>query len=188
MFSLKSVLKKIYKIRMFRQLSDAGENLRVHPGSACYADKKGLIKIGHNCDIAGVLYSMDEGTIDIGDYTEIRENSFVGSVCSVKIGSFVLISNNVRIFDNNNHPTSPEARKQMCKNGFYGEAWRWTYADRAPVVIEDNVWIGERSAVLKGVTIGEGSVIGCNSVVTHDIPPYSVAAGNPAVVVKMLEH
>ena len=56
--------------------------------------------------------------------------------------------------------------------------------DSRPVFIEDNVWIGEFVSVLPGVRIGEGSVIGTMSVVTHDIPPFSIAVGSPARVIK----
>lgn len=175
------------KMAQFKKWASFGENLKVYHCSGCFADKAGLIEIGANCEVAGTLYSMADGTITIGDHTEIRENSFIGSVNSVSIGSHVIISNNIKIYDNNNHPTSPAARHQMCQNGFHGEAWRWTHADSAPVVIEDDVWIGERSVVLKGVRIGRGSIIGCDSVVTKDVPPFSVAAGNPARVVKQLE-
>ena len=57
----------------------------------------------------------------------------------------------------------------------------------APIVIEDHVLIGARSIILKGVTIGHGSVIGAGSVVVRDIPANCIAAGNPCVVIKMLE-
>ncbi|MFW5525562.1 MAG: DapH/DapD/GlmU-related protein [Prevotella sp.] len=57
-------------------------------------------------------------------------------------------------------------------------------SSRGKIVIGDNVWIGDKATVLAGVHIGEGVVIGANSVVTHDIPPYCVAVGNPATVIK----
>ena len=180
--------KSWYKLRKFKKLSTIGNGLVVYPRSGCYADKAGLISIGDRCDIAGILYSMGDGKITIGNHTEIRENSFIGSVEEIKIGDCVIISNNVKIYDNNNHPTDPEIRKEMCLNGFYGDAWRWEHSASAPVIIDDNVWIGERSAILKGVHIGEGSIVGCNSVVTKDVPPYSIVAGNPARVVKMLRN
>ena len=60
------------------------------------------------------------------------------------------------------------------------------YTDVRPIVIEDNVWLGRRAIIMGGVTIGEGSTIGAASVVTKDVPPYSVAAGNPAVIRKKL--
>ncbi|WP_279158935.1 acyltransferase [Muribaculum intestinale] len=53
--------------------------------------------------------------------------------------------------------------------------------------MEDNVWIGERATILKGVSIGHGSIIACDSVVTKAIPPNSIAAGNPAKVVKKID-
>lgn len=180
-------IKRNIKKKLFYKYAEVGLNFSVGANSNCRADRTGCIKIGKNCEVLGSLLSMENGKIEIGNYTEIRASSFVGSVESIKIGSYVIISNNVRIFDNNNHPTEPETRKEMCKNGFYGEAWRWTHSEHKPVIIEDNVWIGEKSTILKGVTIGEGAVIGCNSVVTKDIPPYSLAAGNPAKVVKSLK-
>ena len=78
-------------------------------------------------------------------------------------------------------------RVKLCESGFLSELWSWKYSEQAEVVIEDNVWIGERSTILKGVTIGRGSIVGCASVVTKSVPPYSVVAGNPAKVVKRLE-
>lgn len=89
---------------------------------------------------------------------EIIVKYLVGSVESIIIGSCVIISN----------------KKEMFKNRFYGDVRRWTHSNHTPVVIWDNVWIGGKTTFLKGVTIGEGSVIGCNSVVTKDISPYSV--------------
>ncbi len=58
---------------------------------------------------------------------------------------------------------------------------------KGPVRICRNVWLGEKVTILPNVTVGEGSVIGANSVVTHDIPPYSIAVGNPARVIRSVE-
>lgn len=58
------------------------------------------------------------------------------------------------------------------------------FGEEKSVVIEDDVWIGSRVTILPGVTVGTGSVIGASSVVTKDIPPYSIACGNPAKIVK----
>ena len=114
--------------------------------------------------------------------------SVIGSVRSIRIGDCVIFSNHVHIYDNNNHPTDPEIRRKMCMAGFDGDAWKWKYADSAPIVIEDNVWIGEYAAVLKGVTIGEGAIVASHAVVTEDVPPYTIVAGNPARVVKEIGH
>lgn len=107
---------------------------------------------------------------------------------SIIIGSHVIISNHVSIYDNNNHPTDPEIRKQMCESGFYSEMWDWVHSEHKPVVIEDNVWIGEYATILKGVTVGKGSIVASHSVVTKDVEPYTIVAGNPARKVKVLRH
>ena len=62
-----------------------------------------------------------------------------------------------------------------------------SHVNSAPIRIEDKVWIGMDALILKGVTIGEGSVVAARSVVTKDVPPYSLVAGNPARVVKSLK-
>ena len=184
MLRISKNIKILYKRYKFRKLAIMGSNFVVTHDSNCFADGPGRIEIGNNCEIAGSLVSQDKGRITIGNYTMIRENTIVGSFCNVAIGSYVVISNNVHIYDNNNHPTEPETRKQMCLDNFHGDCWRWKYSDFAPIVIQDNVWIGERSTILKGVTIGEGSIVASNAVVTKDVPPYSIVAGNPAKVVK----
>lgn len=76
------------------------------------------------------------------------------------------------LFYSTNHKFNPETRR------FEG------YTDIRPIVIEDDVWIGRRAIIMGGVTIGKGAVIGAGSVVTKDVPPYCVAAGNPAIVRK----
>lgn len=57
---------------------------------------------------------------------------------------------------------------------------------KGPVIIGNNVWIGDKATILPGVTIGDGSVIAANAVVTKDVPPYSVVGGNPAIVLKLV--
>lgn len=148
--------------------------------------KKQNICIGHHCDIDAVIMTQDDGKITIGDYTTIRYGSMVGAIENIEIGSYVIISNRVTIYDNNNHPIDPELRIKMCESGFYSDLWKWRYSEHKPVKIGNNVWIGEKSTILKGVSIGEGAVIGCDSVVTHDVEPYTIVAGNPAKPVKKI--
>lgn len=185
---IKMKIKILYKQNQFDKGAVVGEKTRFGQMARCinHAGKKEQLWIGKKCDIDSVITVHKEGKIKIGDCTTIRYDSVIGSVESVYIGSHVIISNNVHIYDNNNHPISPQIRWEMCENGFYGSMWQWDCSEHAPIVIEDNVWIGERATILKGVRIGRGSIVGCDAVVTHDIPPYCVAAGNPAKVVKKL--
>lgn len=181
-------LKKYYKYQKFKQNAQFGEKLMIGAKSDCDAERKGLIRIGDNCEICGRLESQGEGSITIGNYTGIYNESVVGSVSSIKIGNYVLISNHVHIYDNNNHPISPKQRKEICLNGFRGEARKWTRAESSPIVIEDNVWIGEYAAIMKGVTVGKGSIVAAHAVVTKDVPPYTIVVLNPARVVKTIEN
>ncbi len=182
--SIPKRIKRHYKYKKFKKYAKIGENLNLCIRSNCTADAPGSIVIGDNCEIYGTLQSMAGGTISIGNHTAIYERSIVGAVKSIRIGSCVIISNEVHIFDNNNHPTDPSARRKMCLEGFHTPAWRWEHSASKPIVIEDNVWIGERSMILKGVTIGTGSIVAAHAVVTKDVPPYTIVAGNPARVVK----
>lgn len=181
-------LKRQYKRKQFNRYAVAGEDLELDGISNCKAEKAGQIRIGNHCRVFGTLQTQGDGRIQIGDHTCIYRKTVVGSVNSITIGSCVIISNHVHIYDNNNHPTSPKVRREMCMTGFDGDAWRWVYADSAPIIIEDNVWIGEYAAVLKGVTIGTGAIVASHAVVTKDVPPYTIVAGNPARVVKELEN
>lgn len=92
----------------------------------------------------------------------------------IEIGERVMLGANVMITDTDFH--SLDWRKRWTQNDV-------DYAGKAPIIIEDDVFIGMNSCILKNVRIGEKSVIGANSVVTKDIPPYSIAAGNPARVI-----
>lgn len=188
------VIKKVFNhIRTFKNRREFAMNsvhasdLVVRFTSHCTAQNKYDIVIGKRCEIKGQLFSFEGGKILIGNNVFMNYNSFIGSMEAVTIGNDVIIATNVRIFDNNYHPTSPTQREMMSHNDFYGELWTWKYAEHKPVVIGDNVWIGEFSAILKGVTIGKGSIVASHSVVTKDVPPYVIVAGNPARVVKRLE-
>ncbi len=87
------------------------------------------------------------------------------------IGNQVLLGSGVLITDNDSHAIHPDLRHSRYHIG------------EAPVVVEDQVFIGARSIILKGVTIGYGAVIGAGSIVTKNVPAFSIVAGNPARIV-----
>ncbi len=148
--------------------------------------KKEAISIGDNCQILGRLECNANGKILIGSHSTIRYATYLGAADSISIGEYCIISNNCTIFDNNNHPTSPRDRLVLSASGFGSKLWGWEFSDAEPVCIEDNVWIGQNSTILKGVTIGRGSIVAACSVVTRSVPAYCIVAGNPARVVKSL--
>ncbi|MDD8044110.1 MAG: acyltransferase [Verrucomicrobiota bacterium] len=166
-----------------------GLNFSCGSNSKCINETgvRGKISISDNCEINGVLIAKERGQISIGKYTTIRYGTKVLSVNRIQIGNCVIISNNVTIYDNNTHPVDPEIREKMSRSGFYGDLWEPKHSSSAPIIIDDNVWIGERANILKGVKIGRGAIVGMASTVTSDVPEYSIVAGNPARIVKYLK-
>jgi acetyltransferase-like isoleucine patch superfamily enzyme len=110
-----------------------------------------------------------DSTIEIGDGTGISGASIVART-AIKIGKRVLIGAGACIWDTDFHPLDPELRRQHATRG----------AKCAAITIEDEVFIGARSLILKGVKIGRGAVIGAGSVVTKDVKAGEIVAGNPA--------
>jgi acetyltransferase-like isoleucine patch superfamily enzyme len=129
------------------------------------------------------------GRILIGRDCYLGDGSRIWSAESVIIGDRVYISHNVNIHDTNSHSLNPEMRHQhfldIMSTGHPHEN-TVDIASQA-VFIEDDVWIGFNSTILKGVRIGRGAIVAAGSVVTKDVPGFSVVAGNPAKIVKTLE-
>ena len=108
---------------------------------------------------------------DIDDFCNIGANCRLGTTSQIKFGKHVLLAANCYIGG---------AQHQFDRLDV--PIMRQGYESRGGVVIEDDVWLGANVIILDGVTVGTGSVIGAGSVVTKDIPPYSIAVGVPAKV------
>lgn len=117
-------------------------------------------------------------SIVIGSRCSIRNNAHITAIDSITIGDNLLTGTNVLITDNSHGQSTREHMSLPCTE-------RPMYS-KGPVVIGNNVWLGNNVCVMPCVTIGDGAIIGANSVVTHDVPAYAVAAGIPARVVKQL--
>ena len=102
------------------------------------------------------------------------------------MGDDVIISWGVTIVDHDSHALHWSLRKHDVSAWSRGEK-DWTSVSISPVIIGSKVWIGFGASILKGVTIGEGSVVGAQSVVTRNVPPFSIVAGNPARVIRLIE-
>lgn len=120
----------------------------------------------------------DRPTLRIGNRSFIGHNVSITCNREVTIEDDVLIAGNCRISDYDGHPASAEKRFANCLPDAQ---------EIRPVRICNGAWIGAGVSILKGVTVGTGSIVGANSVVTRDVPPYCVAAGSPAKVVKHTE-
>jgi acetyltransferase-like isoleucine patch superfamily enzyme len=112
-----------------------------------------------------------KGHITIGNYCLVCPGVRVSSAVGITIGDNCMIANGAYITDSDWH-------------GIYN---RISFGKASPVSIEKNAWIGDSAIICKGVTIGENSIVGAGAIVVDSVPPNSVAAGNPARVVKQLD-
>lgn len=164
-----------------KSLSEGGKRLRVE--RVPYIRGKGRIVIGSDVYISGqigISFSRHAGQtpeLIIGDRVFIGHECGFGVAGRITIGNDCLIGGGTRIQDNDGHPLDPEKRR--AREPVAPENVR-------PVTIGNNVWIAPRATILKGVTIGENSIVGTGSVVTKDVPPNTVVAGNPAALIREL--
>jgi maltose O-acetyltransferase len=118
------------------------------------------------------LRTGTDGVLEIGEGAYINYGCNISAEKLVRIGPRCNLGTDVIMMDNDFHRLEPERRNERPPS--------------APIILEENVWLGARVIVLRGVTIGAHSVIGAGSIVTRDIPPRSVAVGQPAKVVKKI--
>jgi len=145
--------------------------------------KKGCsLHIDELCQVDGLMvFERENASIVIGK--RVFMNGSIIAAENVAIGDDVLISWGVTIVDHNSHATAFSRRADDVI------MWReqkkdWSQVKIAPVTISNKVWIGFNSIILSGVTIGEGAVIGAGSVVTKDVPAWTIVAGNPARIIR----
>ena len=147
---------------------------------------KGLLSIGSNVRINSSKFPNPIGggyktnlqvlhgaSLFIGSFTKIT-NVSITCAKEIYIGENVFIGDGVGIFDTDFHPLAVEARIKNLNH----------LAKCKPIIISDNVFIGTRAVILKGVSIGAGSVVGASSVVSCNIPENQIWAGNPAKFIR----
>lgn len=172
-----------YRKRNFRSF---GSTSRIRPRFNVLLGEK-YISVGEECyfgkDVQLTATDAFEGqiftpSITIGNNCSIHDYAHVTAINCIRIGNNVRTGKNVLITDNA-HGASDSTLLDIAPNH------RPLYS-KGPVIIEDNVWIGAKSSIMPGVTIGRGAIIGAGSVVTKDVPAYALAAGNPARVIKIM--
>ncbi|MDJ1473722.1 acyltransferase [Cytophagaceae bacterium DM2B3-1] len=136
------------------------------------------------------VFEKNTGSIQIGDRTSIGGGTFI-CIEGISIGNDVMFSWGCTVMDNDAHSLLWSQRtndvrdwKKGIEEGKIGIYKEWSNVKRGQITIKDKVWIGFNSIILKGVTIGEGAIIGAGSVVTKDVPDFAVVAGNPAQIIK----
>ena len=160
-FGTARIIRQPTRIRGYANM-DIGKNLTT--GQYC------RIEAGDS-DLTG------EKTLTFGDNVQINDRCHISSMFNIRVGNNVLIASDVYITDHDHGLTdkltmkdAPASRALIC----------------SPVIIEDNVWIGQKAVILKGTRIGFGSIVAAGAVVTKDVPSFSIVGGVPAKLIKSL--
>jgi acetyltransferase-like isoleucine patch superfamily enzyme len=178
-------VNRLYTMWIKNNLDKIGEQSVI--GRDCYLLGGKYIQIGKNTMIGphGVVTCWDEymgerlsPSIRIGDNCSIGEYCHITSANSIIIGNGVLAGRRITITDNSHGTSNIEDLKVRPSQ-------RKIYS-KGPVVIGDNVWIGDKASIMAGVSIGQGAIIAANAVVTKDVPDYGVVGGVPARIIKSI--
>jgi len=164
---------KIAKLRYLlfsTAFESAGRRGSIGSGVRFYGDL--TIEFGNRVAIRDGCRFGGAGTLKVGDGTSINADCILTALERIEIGRDVMLAPWVYVLDVDHR--YEDRNVPITKQGY----------EVSPVVIGDGVWIGTGAVITKGVTIGVGAIIGAGSVVTQDIPPYTIAAGIPARVIK----
>jgi acetyltransferase-like isoleucine patch superfamily enzyme len=129
----------------------------VNRGTIAFGDRPTVI----SRNVPVELVAREGAMLAFGDHVIINFGTTISAYKRISVGDRVLLGVYTIIADNDQHSLEPERRHELPKS--------------QPVVIEDDVWVGDRVSILKGVRIGRGAVIGAGSVVTKDVPPHCIA-------------
>jgi len=187
---IQSAIESNHQRKIIHQVT-IGTHSKFYPESLVnnMQNDKTKIVIGDNTHIRGFLQLFKQGGhIVIGNESYIGENAKIWSAENIEIGNRVLISHNVNIHDNISHPINSKERHNDYLRilGLNNIDAKQFDLRTKPVVIKDDAWIGFNATILKGVTIGKGAIIGACSLVTKDVPDWTIVAGNPAQIIRII--
>lgn len=166
-----------------------GDQVMLFPETHMATLETGKISVGHRSVVRGELFCMrGGGKISIGNECYVGAGTRIWSSESIIIGDRVLIAHDCNIFDDPTHPLDSKQRNEDFINICFEGRWdKYASCKSRPIVIEEDAWIGASVIILKGVRIGKGAIVGAGSVVTKNVPPYTVVGGNPAQVIRSID-
>ena len=194
-------------LRAQRSWDQYRDYVRVHPSAII--DPRASVRIFNPPDRPRVCLEIGEGCHVFSQFSILRPNASirVGARCQlgvsqfiaaqrIDIGDDVIMAWDITVIDSDNHSLYWSERQfdvERCRQDYaaiggadIARNHDWSKVGIAPVKIGDKCWIGLGGTILKGVTLGEGAVIGARSVVTRDVKPWHVAAGNPCREIRPL--
>lgn len=181
------LIKAIRYIKKYIQVSRISKTINADSTSVfsiadCLFKENCHLKIGKDSMIEGkLIFDRTDANISIGD--RVFFSGTIVSATEIVLGNDVMVSWGVTIIDHNSHSLKFSERSQDVLNWRMGKK-DWSTVKISPVKICDKVWIGFNAIILKGVTIGEGSIVGAGSVVAKSVPPWTIVGGNPARVIR----
>ncbi len=175
-------------LKWLGERAKVGEGARiVHACISAPDPAECALTIGQGSNIeCSICFERAGAKVTIGARTHLGGRTLLDCASEISIGDDVLVAFDTLIADHDSHSLVFSERQYDVRDWMNGRK-DWSHVKMAPVRICDKAWIGARAIILKGVTIGEGAVIGAGSVVTKDVPAWCVAAGNPARVIRQVE-
>lgn len=174
--NLWQALKEIFalgKAHWVLRRHSLGQRVTLH--GKLHLQGRGEIRVGshsrfHPGSIASEFHTHDQGKLHIGSHCMFNQGCIIHASQSVIIGKSCRFGYGVIILDSDLHQQPPQ--------------YRHLRPQAKPVVIEDEVWIGTRATILRGVRIGRGAIVASGAVVTHDVPAMTIVGGVPAKFIK----
>lgn len=174
--------------RQFRDGGEMGPNVRLALAARLINQgHKSQVRIHGDLALRAVLKVEGDGRLEIGRFCYLGDGVLVSVKERVSIGEATLLAHGVQVFDNNTHPTSAAQRELQFRRMIgYKDRNGPMVIESAPVTIGRRCWVGMNSIVMKGVSIGDDTIVASGSVVVSDLPAGVIAGGNPARVLREL--
>ncbi|TWI93813.1 galactoside O-acetyltransferase [Mucilaginibacter frigoritolerans] len=195
------ILKKVRRLIFFRHYKNVEKYITVGKSHFFESFRLTIIKpiknkiylnVGDDSILdCKVLFESDTGEVIVGNRVYIGSSNIICK-SRIEFGDNVFVAWGSYFYDHDSHSIDYRERENDISQQledyragrFFIENKNWSVVNTKPIVIGANAWIGMNCHILKGVTVGEGAIIGAGSVVTRDIPAWTIAGGNPAKVIK----